>query len=92
MAVKMEKTINQASDIIVNYLSVTLIADEESIGYLGLDENVSYNGSGKRSCVTKEYQSRLKKVWIAELSPLKIPVTHSVFVVPEDIETFGLFD
>ena len=49
-------------------LIIKPIEEGDSNKYLGIDENVSYNGPINKERVTKEYGSRIRKIWNFQLS------------------------
>ena len=48
-------------------LFIKLIKDSDTYKYLGIDESISYAGAVNKERVTKEYYTRVKKIWKSEL-------------------------
>ena len=62
----------------------------ESYRYLGEDENVAYEGTINKERVTKDYLSRVKKIWSSELSAYNKKIAHSSFATPVIAPTTGI--
>ena len=60
--------------------------------YLGIDENISYNGPINKERVTKEYIHRKRKIWNSQLSDFNKAVAHNAFAVPTLTSTAGILD
>ena len=54
--------------ISINGLTIKLIEEGDNYKYLGIDENISYNGPMNKERVTKEYINRIRKIWNSQLS------------------------
>ena len=60
--------------------------------YLGVDENVSYNGSLNKDRIQSEYLKRVRKLWRSELSGYNTYIAHNAFALPVLTPTFGILD
>ena len=58
--------------------------------YLGIDENISFDGTTNKKRVVTEYFKRVRKVWPSEPSGNNKLISHNAFAVPVLIPTFGL--
>ena len=58
---KMQKPIS------INGLAIKAIEEVDNYNYLGIDENISYNGPINKERVTKEYINRVRKFWNSQL-------------------------
>ena len=58
--------------------------------YLGVDENVSYNGSLNKDRIRSEYLKRVQKIWRSELSGYNKYIAHNVFALPVLAPTFDI--
>ena len=47
----------------INDLTIKPIEEGDNYQYLGIDENISYNGPMNKERVTKEYINRIRKIW-----------------------------
>ena len=66
---KIEKGKNTTTSAIeINVLKIKPIQEGESYRYLSQDENVAYERTINKERVTKEYLSRVKKIWSSELN------------------------
>ena len=54
LIVKRGKTTIQSSNISINGLTISPISNEECYRYLGMDENISYDGTCNKKCVIRE--------------------------------------
>ena len=80
------------NNIHVNGLEISELKAEDSYKYLGLDEDISYKGELNKERVTKEYFSRIRKIWNSELYGKNKVQAHNVFAVPVLTGTFGVLD
>ena len=60
--------IKKSSPININHLTIRPVADGDSYKYLGIDENIIYNGPLNKEKVSQEYLNRVRKIWSSELS------------------------
>ena len=61
------KNVTSNQPLVMNGLSLKPIEEGDCYGYLGQDENISYVGEVNKKRVSKEYFTRLKKIWSSEL-------------------------
>ena len=47
----------------INHLTIQPVADGDSYKYLGIDENITYNGPINKEKVSKEYLNRVREIW-----------------------------
>ena len=78
--------------ISINGLAIKPIEVGDNYKYLGIDENISYNGPINKERVTKEYISRIRKIWNSQLSDFNKAVAHNTFTVPTLTSTVGILD
>ena len=57
---------------------------------MGIDENISYVGLVNKNRVTKEYYTRVKRIWNSELSSVNKVIAHNSFAVPVLTTTVGI--
>ena len=57
------KLIKNTEHLEMNNLFIKPIKDGDTYKYLGIDENISYVGTLNKERVTKEYYTRVKKIW-----------------------------
>ena len=50
--------------------------------YLGVDENISCNGSLTKDRIRSEYFKRVKKIWCNELNGYNKYIIHNAFASP----------
>ena len=91
--IKTEKGRNTTASVIeINGLKIKPIQEEESYRYLGQDENAAYEGTINKERITKEYLSRVKKIWSAELSAHHKAIAHNSFATPVITPARGILD
>ena len=78
--------------ISINGLIIKPIEEGDNYKYLGIDENISYNGPINKERVTKEYINRIRKIWNSQLSDFNKAVAHNAFAVPTLTSTVGILD
>ena len=76
----------------MNGLTIKPIEEGDNYKYLGIDENISYNGPINKERVTKEYINRIRKIWNSQLSDFNKAVAHNAFAVPTLTSTVGILD
>jgi hypothetical protein len=86
------KLITSQDPIVINQLTIQPIAEGDCYRYLGIDENISYNGPINKERVTKEYLNRVRKIWSSELSDRNKVIAHNSFAVPILTPTIGIID
>ena len=60
--------------------------------YLGQDENINFDSPINKKRVTKEYFTRVRKIWASELSAYNKVIAHNSFALPVLVPTFGILD
>ena len=91
--IKIEKGKNTTTTPIeINGLTNKPIQEGESYRYLGQDENIAYEGTINKERVSKEYLSRVKKIWSSELSAFNKTIAHNAFTNPVITPTTGILD
>ena len=76
----------------MNGLTVKEVEDSDHYTYLGIDESGGILGPLNRQRVTKEYKTRLHKIWSSELSGRNKSIAHNTFAVPILTPTIGILD
>ena len=76
----------------INGLKMTGLDSEETYKYLGMDENVAYQGSLNKERVIQKYTSRVRKIWKSELNARNKVLVHNSFAVPILTPTFGILN
>ena len=84
--------IKKSSPLNINHLTIQPVADGDSYKYLGIDENITYNGPLNKEKVSKEYLNRVRKIWSSELSDFNKVIAHNSFAVPIITPTIGIID
>ena len=87
-----KRIIKTSSSLNINHLTIQPVADGDSFKYLGIDENITYNGTLNKEKVSKEYLSRVRETWSSELSDFNKFIAHNSFAVPIIILTIGIID
>ena len=86
------KIVKEQEPISINGLTITPLCEGDSYKYLGIDENISYDGPLNKERITKEYITRVKKIWSSELSEYNKSTAHNTFAVPVITPTVGIID
>ena len=76
----------------MNGVTVKELEEGESYRYLGVDENVEYNGKINKERILKEYYRRVKAIWLSELNSRNKTVAHNSFAIPILIPTVGILE
>ena len=84
------KLIKNTEYLEINNLFIKPIKDGDTYKYLGIDENISYVGAVNKERVTKEYYTRVKKIWKSELSSFNKVIAHNTFAIPVLTTTVGV--
>ena len=87
-----KRIIKTSSSLNINHLTIQPVADGDSFKYLGIDENITYNGPLNKEKVSKEYLNRARKIWSSELSDFNKVIAHNSFAVPVITPTIGIID
>ena len=75
--------------ISINGLTIKPIEEGRNYKYLGIDENIPYNGPINKERVTKEH---IRKIWNSQLSNFNKAVAHNSFAVPTLTSAMGVLD
>ena len=86
------KLIQNPEPLIINDLVIKPLPLGDSYTHLGIDENITYDSPMNKARITKEYLSRVKKIWSSELSDYNKVVAHNSFVSPIIASTVGIID
>ena len=86
------KVMQNLKPISINGLTIKPIEEGDNYKYLGIDENISYNGPINKERVTKEYINHIRKIWNSQLSDFNKAVAHNAFAVPTLTSTVGILD
>ena len=73
---------SHGESIIMNGVTVKELEEGESYRYLGVDENVEYNGKINKERILKEYYRRVKTIWSSELNSRNKTIAHNSFAIP----------
>ena len=85
--------IRKSSPLNINHLIINQpIANGDSYKYLGIDENITYNGPRNKEKFSKEYLNRVRKIRSSELPDLNKVIAHNSFVVPIITPTIGIIN
>ena len=76
----------------MNGTKIQSIKKDVTYKYLGVDKNVSYNGSLNKDRIQREYLKRVRKLWRSELSGYNKYIAHNAFALPVLTSTFGILD
>ena len=60
--------------------------------YLGQDENISYIGTVNKERVSKEYFTKVGKIWKSKLLAFNKATAHNIFAVPVLKPAYGILD
>ena len=86
------KVMQNLKPILINGLTIKPIEEGDNYKYLGIDENISYNGPINKERVTKEYINCIRKIWNSQLSDFNKTVAHNAFAVPTLTSTVEILD
>ena len=73
-------------------LTIKEIENGDHYTYLGVDGSVGILGPLNKQRVTKEYKTRLQKIWSSELNGRNKTIAHNTFAVPVITPTAGILD
>ena len=76
----------------MNGTKIQPIKENMTYKYLGVDENVSYNGSLNKDRILSEYFKRVRKMWCKELSGYDKYIAHNASALPVLTPRFGILD
>ena len=68
------------------------IKEGDTYRYLGQNENINFDGPINKERLTKEYFTRVRKIWSSKLSAYNMFIAHNSFALPVLVPTFGILD
>ena len=86
------KLIQNPESRIINDLIIKPLPTGDTYTYLGIDENITYDGPMNKANITKEYLNRVKRTWSSELSDYNKVAAHNSFATPIITATVGIID
>ena len=86
------RLINNTKELQINNLKIKSIPEGDSCKYLGIDESISYVGLVNKTRVTKEYYTRVKRIWNSKLSSVNKVIAQNSFAVPVLTTTIGILN
>ena len=86
------KLIKNTEHLEMNNLFIKPIKDRDTYKYLGIDEDISYVGTVNKERVTKEFYTRVTKIWKSELSSFNKVIAHNTFSIPVLTTTVRVID
>ena len=79
-----------SGNVNINNLNIQQVNKGESYKYLGIDENISFDGTTNKERVLTEYFKRVCKIWSTELSGYNKFLSDKKCAIHVLIPTFGL--
>ena len=86
------KQVSNLQPLEMNDIVIQPIEEGDTYKYLGQDENINFDGPINKERVTKEYFTRIRKIWTSELSAYSKVTAHISFAPPVLVLTFGILD
>ena len=74
----------------MNGVKIQQVDEGECYKYLGQDENISYVGTVNKERVSKEYLTRVRKLWKFKLSAINKIIAHNVLCTKPNIRYFRM--
>ena len=71
----------QGEPIVINGVTIKELKDGELYKYLGIDENILYDGDLNKERILKEYYRRVKAIWRSELNSRNKSTAHNSFCI-----------
>ena len=81
MKVVKGKRVSNLQPLEINNIVIQPIEEGGTYKYLGQDENINFDGPINKERVTKEYFTRVRKLWTSELSAYNKVITHNSFAL-----------
>ena len=81
MKVVKGKQVSNLQPLEMNDIVIQPIEEGDTYKYLGQDENINFDGPINKERVTKEYFTRVRKLWTSELSAYNKVITHNSFAL-----------
>ena len=78
--------------IVVNDVEIEELEDGEMCKYLGMDEDVGYDGPLNKDRISKEFIHRAKKIWNSELHSRNKVTAFNAFALPVLTMSVGILD
>ena len=75
------KQVSNLQPLEMNDIVIQPIEEGDTYKYLGQDENINFDGPINKERVTKEYFTRVRKLWTSELSAYNKVITHNSFAL-----------
>ena len=82
----------QGERIVINGVTIKELNDGELYKYLGVDENIQYDGDVSKERILKEYYRRVKAIWRSTLNVRNKSIVHNSFALSLLIPTVGILD
>ena len=92
MKVVKGKQVSNLQPLEMNDIVIQPMEEGDTYKYLGQDENISFDGPINKERVTKEYFTRVRKIWTSKLSAYNKVIAHNSFAVPVLVPTFRKLD
>ena len=92
MKVVKGKQVSNLQPLEMNDIVIQPIEEGDTYKSLGQEENINFDGPIKKERVTKEYFTRVRKIWTSELSAYNKVIAHNSFALPVLVPTFGILD
>ena len=83
---------SQGESIIMNGVTVKELEEGESYRYLGVYENIEYNGKINKERILKEYYRHVKAIWLSELNSRNKTIVPNSFAIPILIPTVSILE
>ena len=83
---------SQGQDIVINGVTIKKLEEGECYKYLGIDEDIEYNGKINKERVLKEYYRRVRTIWKSQLNGRNNTIAHNTFAVAILIPTIGILN
>ena len=78
--------------MVSNDVTIKELKEGELYKYLGLDENIQYDGSINKGKILKEYFRRVKAIWSSKLNSRNKTIAHNTFALPILVPTAGILE
>ena len=92
MKVVKGKQVSNMQPLEMNDIVIQPIGEGDTCKYLGQNGNINFDAPINKERVTKEYFTRVRKIWTSELSAYNKVIAHNSFALPVLVPTFGILD
>ena len=92
MKVVKGKQVSNMQPLEMNDIVIQPIGEGDTCKYLGQNGNINFDAPINKERVTKEYFTRVRKIWTSELSAYNKVIDHNSFALPILVPTFGILD